>query len=186
MRPTGRRDDTFGHPDGVAVLPRDIFDGLEAFKEIILKAGGRIVADHEHSCNLVFDVQLTDGKGPARIYADMAVHEAKRVKIISRANNMNGSIEHLVKYPFVLQINFTGQNGATGGYGATQIGFPAVADFPSSMTKIHFAYHCLKTLVNEWQAHLPNIPFPLHGRRLKMPDGVELLPEQLVLATLPP
>lgn len=183
---TGRRQDTFGHPSGVEILPSNIFIGLEAFKAVLrLQAGCRIVADHEHSCNLCFDVQLSDNKGPARIYIDIAIHETSRVKVISKANNMNGSIEHLVPEHWVLRLNFTGQNGKTGGYGAEQIGMPEVAGFSENMTSTHFAYLIMRTIVNAWADRLPKIPFPLFGRRLKMPDDVEILPEQLVLPQLP-
>ena len=71
--------------------------------------------------------------------------------------------------------------GRPGTYGLACREVAVVADFPGSMTAVHFAYLCLRTLVNEWQAQLPDIPFPFAKRRIKMPDGVELLAEQLSL-----
>lgn len=170
---TGRRADTFGHPMGVKVLPRSIWEGLEAFKHIITEVGGHVVADHEHSSNMSFQAVDKQGK-PCTILVDMTIYETNKIKIISRREGLNGSVPS--PYPWAIYMTFS----RPGHYGATVIGTPVIASFPATMTAVHFAYHCVRTLVTEWRDRLPDVPFP-GVRAIKMPDGVEVKLEQLAL-----
>ena len=134
-----------------------------------------MIADHEHSVHLSILAQR--GLEQLDVRFDMTIHESSRICIISRAEGLSGSIADKVANPWCLYCSFQ----KPGSYGATQTGKPVVVDFPASMTANHFAYLCLRTLVNEWAAQLQDVPFPLGKRTITMPDGLALMPEQLAL-----
>jgi hypothetical protein len=171
MRGTGRREDTCGHPDGVAVLPQGVYEGLAAFKKILVKAGAQLAADHEHTAHLTFrcwSPGRPTAAGPYVIQVDLAIHETGRVKVLSKARPVD--VQKEVRTPWCAQLTFYDH------------GYPAIAEVDPAWDAARTCYALIRTLVNEWREHLPGVPFPCVGK-VTLPGGAKFL---LGAAGLPP